>query len=265
MTPAEFRACADLQREVWGERYTEVVPASLLMAAQRLGGVVAGAFDARGLLVGFVFGLTGEDGGVPVHWSDTLAVRPGFQNRQLGTRLKLFQRELLLPRGVTRVQWTFDPLESRNAYLNFARLGVEAREYRADLYGETDSALHEGIGTDRLVASWEIASERVRRRLSGEERSPRGCDLADVPVVNAPRRLPCGLLSGEPDISLNVSRVLITIPADIQGLKALSAELALDWRRKTRAAFMAYLDRGYQVVEFARAGDVGRYLLLRDG
>src|SRR5690606_17140421 len=134
-TIEEAQRCVALQKEVWGPSFTEIVPPAILWAAQKLGGVTAAAYDAEGTLAGFVFGITGFEDGRLVHWSDMLAVRPDLRDRGLGARLKRYQRDALLPLGVQTVYWTFDPLESKNAYLNFGRLGIIAREYHRDFYG----------------------------------------------------------------------------------------------------------------------------------
>lgn len=258
---SEMLACVELQKEIWGRDFTERVPPALLKIAQRIGGVTTGAFDADGTLVGFVFGISGiRDGGL-AHWSDMLAVRRGHRGRGLGRRLKLHQRNALLPLGVRTVLWTFDPLESRNAHLNFGRLGVLAHEYRESLYGETDSVLHRGIGTDRLVATWRIAAGRVRRRLDGAERPPTAADLAGVPLVNPTSGEADAITSEPPDLSLTSARVRIAVPTEIQALKARAPDLAADWRAKTRAAFSTYLDRGYSAVEVVREGERTCYLL----
>ncbi|HEX6938631.1 MAG TPA: hypothetical protein VF158_04415 [Longimicrobiales bacterium] len=258
----EARLCVTLQREVWGEEFSEVVPPAILWAAQKIGGITAGAFDGAGRLAAFVFGMTGVEDGRLVHWSDMLAVRPDLRDRGLGTRLKRFQRDALLRLGVETVYWTFDPLESKNAYLNFARLGIVARTYHRDLYGQTASPVHEGIGTDRLVAVWEIGGERVRRRLAGEP-APTAADVADAPLANPTRPGPAGPECLDPDLALDADRIRIAVPSDIQRLKAAAPELARDWRRKTRAAFEAYLGRGYVAVEVVRDGDRSDYVLGR--
>lgn len=151
---ADYRACVQLQKETWGQHFTEAVPATILRVSQKVGGIAAGAFD-DGRLVGFVFGIAGIENGEIVHWSDMLAVTPSHRNRGIGEQLKLYQKRTLLERGVRRVLWTFDPLECKNAHLNFKRLGVYAREYVIDMYGETSSPLH-AYGTDRLIAVWDL-------------------------------------------------------------------------------------------------------------
>ena len=263
-TAEEFEACVALQREVWGEHFSEVVPASILRVVQYVGGVAAGAFAAGGRLAGFVFGVSGVRDERLSHWSDTLAVRAEYRNRGLGEALKRYQRDLLLPLRVERVYWTFDPLESKNAYLNVVRLGVVAAEYRRDFYGATRSALHDGIGTDRLVAVWEIASARVRERLADGARAGGAAAPAGAPVVNAVRFTAAGPASGHPDLGLDAPRVQVLVPADVQRLKERAPALAEGWRRATRAAFEHYFARGYAARDFARGRECSAYLLERD-
>ena len=130
----------------------------MLKVTQYIGGVTAGAFDPDGRLLGFVFGMMGSMDGRLVHWSDLLAVHPDARNKGLGRRLKLFQRQLLLPLGVETMFWTYDPLVTKNAYLNIVRLGARPTEYVVDMYGaDTHSAMQGGIGTDRFVVAWDLA------------------------------------------------------------------------------------------------------------
>lgn len=258
----EYRACVALQEETWGEAFAERVPPAILMVAQELGGVTSGAWDGD-RLIGFVFGVTGIRHGRRAHWSDMLAVRPEYRDRGLGRRLKLHQRDQLLALEVEMVHWTFEPLESRNAYLNFARLGVTSRDYRRDLYGEPDSPLHQGLGTDRFVVDWAIASDRVAARIDGRNTPPTPADVAGLPLVNPTSEGPDGLTCAEPDTGLDAARVRVAVPREIQALKARSPELALSWRARVRAAMEAYLERGYVVVELVPAGDRSDYVLER--
>jgi predicted GNAT superfamily acetyltransferase len=263
-TTEEFEACVALQHAVWGKRFSEVVPASILRVVQYVGGVAAGAFTAGNELAGFVFGVSGIRDARLSHWSDTLAVRAEYRNRGLGEDLKRYQRDLLLPLRVERVYWTFDPLESKNAYLNIVRLGVVVAEYRRDFYGATQSVLHDGIGTDRLVAVWDIGSARVRERLAGRG-DERISALASVPAVNAARATAAGPESGEADLRLDAPRVRVLVPADVQQLKERAPAAAIGWRRATRAAFEHYFALGYVARDFVRDGECGSYVLEHDG
>jgi chorismate synthase len=280
----EFRACVALQQEVWGRDFSERVPVAILRASQRLGGVVAGSFSEGGELDGFVFGMTGIEEGEPVHWSDMLAVRPGLRGSGLGRQLKLYQRAVLLERGVRKVYWTFDPLESGNAWLNLERLGVVAHEYIEDAYGASDSPLHEGIGTDRLVALWLLDSPRVAERVgerAADRASRRGTEGAARPGSSLEEGTPgaqvhaaleaAGGRRGEgafprpgvPRLGLEAARLTVAIPADIQALKERDLELAGEWRVAVRAALVHYLERGWEVRALERAGPVSRYVLVR--
>ncbi|MBF8248247.1 MAG: hypothetical protein HW374_1047, partial [Bacteroidetes bacterium] len=159
----DYNACVRLQQETWGAGFTENVPATILMVSQKIGGVTAGAFDKNGVMVGFVFGLTGWKDGKPIHWSDMLAVKNELRNSGLGRILKLYQRELVLPLGIEEIYWTYDPLVAKIAHLNFNKLGAEVSEYVANMYPDNSgSELHRGIGMDRLIVVWRIASDRVQ-------------------------------------------------------------------------------------------------------
>jgi chorismate synthase len=262
----EYEACVRLQRETWGEDFAEVVPPTILWLAQRLGGVASGAFTADGTLAGFVFGLTGMSAGRLLHWSDMLAMRAAFRGQGVGVRLKWHQRELLLAQGVQHVAWTFDPLDARNAHINFTRLGIQASEYLRDVYGPGNSPLHAGIGTDRLVARWQLSAAGVVRRASAAAGHDAAAGLARAPLLN-PTTLQQGWHASAPPAAelLERAAVRIAVPGDIHGLKAARPALAMDWREKTRSAFEQAFDRGFVAVAFQREPDRARgcYILER--
>ena len=179
----EFGACVQLQTEVWGYEDADVIPRRSFIIASHIGGQVIGAFDTsvsgsdpRGqasTLIGFAMALPGLAKAVPgrapqpyIH-SHMLAVRPGYRNQNIGQRLKLFQREDALARGIARMEWTFDPLEIKNAFLNIVRLGAIVRRYAANLYGVSSSRLQGTLPTDRLHAEWWLESERVKSAVTG--------------------------------------------------------------------------------------------------
>jgi chorismate synthase len=252
-TAADYHAGVELQRATWGQDFGEAVPASILKINQKAGGVSAGVFDRDGRMLAFVFGLTGLQGDPPrrMHWSHMLAVLPEARDHHLGTRLKLYQREVLLPLGVEEIQWTYDPLEARNAHLNLNRLGAEVVDYVEDMYDDDlGSELARGIGTDRFIVSWPVQSPRIVERIADiqAERKP---DLGptaerytDAPIANASDTAALAL----PD----APRVRVEIPASIQILKADDEERAYAWRLSTRRAFEEYRGRGYRVDAFWR-------------
>jgi predicted GNAT superfamily acetyltransferase len=165
-TLEDFERCVEVQLAVWGYSDGDLIPKRVFIVAERIGGQVIGAFD-RDVMVGFAMSLPGYRDGKPYLHSHMLAVLPEYRNAGLGRKLKLAQRDDALARGIDLMEWTFDPLEIKNAHLNIARLGAIVRRYKRDFYGPSTSQLQGGLPTDRLVAEWWLRSTRVRRA-SGE-------------------------------------------------------------------------------------------------
>ena len=249
---ADYDACVRLQREVWGEHFVDVVPATILMVSQRVGGVSAGAFDGDGRLLGFVFGISGIRDGELVHWSDMLAVRPEARGAGLGKRLKQFQRDQLLERDIRRMLWTYDPLVARNANLNLNGLGAAPVEYVVDMYGDTRSALHAGLDTDRFIVEWRLDEEGPVRT------APAAADAGTAPVVD-----PAWSARERPLPTTPCVRV--AAPADIDALKAADPAYARAWQQIQRRAFAWYLANRYRVsgFEHQQAPDDSHYLVTR--
>jgi predicted GNAT superfamily acetyltransferase len=148
----DLDACVRMQRETWGADW--VVPYPMLLVSQKLGGILAGAFDGDGPMLGFVFGVSGVIAGDIVHWSDMLAVHADARNRGIGRALKRFQRDAVLAMGIKTMYWTYDPQIARNAHLNLNVLGAEVTEYVPDMYGP---------GTDRFIVRWCLDGHAPRR------------------------------------------------------------------------------------------------------
>jgi len=167
----EMRACVALQKEVWNFSDAELVPLRLFVVGSKIGGQVIGAFDGPSL-VSFVLAFPGARNGHPYLHSHMLAVRAAYRNAGLGRRMKLFQREEAIARGFELIEWTFDPLEIKNAYLNLEKLGAIARRYNVNQYGITSSPLQGGLPSDRLIAEWWLKSKRVTGLLETGTRAP---------------------------------------------------------------------------------------------
>lgn len=165
----ELRACVALQKEVWNFSDAELVPLRMFVVAEKIGGQVMGAFD-NDSMVGFALSIPGSRSGHLYLHSHMLAVRKQYRNYGLGRRLKLFQRDDALARGIELIEWTFDPLEIKNAYLNIEKLGAMARRYNINQYGITSSPLQGGLPSDRLIAEWWLKSNRVESLLTTGER-----------------------------------------------------------------------------------------------
>jgi predicted GNAT superfamily acetyltransferase len=239
----EMHEVEQLQREIWGVSDLDVLPALALRPQKEVGAILMGAF-AGGRMVGFVFGFPGILNGETIIHSDMLGVRSEYRSQSLGYLLKLAQREAALKMGVKRITWTFDPLQSRNAHLNFGKLGVIADRYLINYYGETSSFLHQS-GTDRLWVTWLLDRERVDSR-------------PDLDEITALIRVD---QNGEPVVNTDEtdeSRLVIEIPGEANPER---------WREPTRAAFTSALDAGYIVNNFyvVKRDDqrIGVYLLTR--
>lgn len=239
-----MREIEQLQREIWGVSDLDVLPALALRPQKAVGAILMGAF-AQGRMIGFVFGFPGILNGETIIHSDMLGVLSAYRSQSVGYLLKCAQRQAALALGVKRITWTFDPLQSRNAHLNFSKLGVVADRYLVNYYGETSSFLHR-FGTDRLWVSWLLDSERVVSRVDRHE-PPKMPDL-DLPALVrvGPNQEPIE------NTDLKNERMVIEIPGEA------NAEL---WREPTRAAFTRALDAGYVIEDFHVVDKIGVYLL----
>jgi predicted GNAT superfamily acetyltransferase len=268
---AQFHQCEELQRRVWGMEDLSVVPLHLLLTAQKNGGLVLGAFDEQGTMVGFVFGFLGmTDQGQVKHCSHMAGVLPEYQGQQIGYRLKLAQREHVRAQGLDLATWTYDPLEGSNASVNIGKLGVICRTYLPDVYGDTGIQLHLGLPTDRFEVEWWVRSQRVEERL-GSRHGKLTLDKAlDMGAERANRTEldGRGLLRSEMDDRASGARAfLVEIPADFQAIKSADMGLAREWRLQTREIFLECFGAGYVATDFISEVQEGRrrnfYLLQR--
>jgi predicted GNAT superfamily acetyltransferase len=258
---AEFHEIEDIQREAWGFSDLDIVPSASLIASAHAGGVVLCAFEGE-KMIGFAFGFPALEHGRPSIHSHMLAVRAEWRNFQAGFYLKLAQRKRVLALGLDEITWTFDPLQSLNAHLNFAKLGVISRRYIVNFYGEaTSSPLHEGFGTDRLWVRWLIESDRVKELIERKSK------LSEIPasakqiaplLVSSEGGLPA---AGNLDVTtgkerfIEIKECFIEIPHDITALKQRDPEAARAWREATRPAFLAAIEAGFTVENLLRLND----------
>jgi predicted GNAT superfamily acetyltransferase len=227
----EFESCLALERAVWGAADIDLVPLPIFVVVAHTGGQVLGAYDG-GRMVGFTMAMPGFRAAKLFIHSHMTAVLEEYRDRGVGRRLKLFQREDALSRGIDLVEWTFDPLELKNAYFNLERLGAVVREFLPNVYGITTSPLHGGLPTDRLVAEWRLNSPRVVARVAG---SPGRAAAADAVRIRIPR---------------NIGELKQSHPAEAARVQAAA-----------RDEFQHWLGRGHIVTGIEFTGDAGIYLL----
>ncbi len=255
---ADMQECEAVQQEVWGFFELDVVPAGLFAVMVHYGAVSVGAFVGE-RLAGFVSGFPGFADGEAFHHSHMLAVRPEFQGHGIGLTLKWAQADRVLAQGLLRVNWTFDPLQARNANLNINHLGAVSSVYRLNVYGESQSPLHGGLPTDRLEPEWRLGSERVARARRGGLVPPPG--IPGLPAINRISFRGGGLPESTDPEPPGDPEVLLYIPEDLGTILRGDLGLALDWRLKSRAALTDLFARGYQVRGFHRGGREAAYRL----
>lgn len=178
----EMTVCVDLQQRIWGYAPIDTVPDQIFIVAKKTGGQVMTAYDGD-TPVGFALAFAAMRDGLTYLHSHMVGVVADYQNRGVGRLLKLAQREDALERGINLIEWTFDPLQLKNAHFNIERLGAIVRHYIPNLYGRTSSPLHAGLPTDRLVAEWWVRSRRVEDVLAGSPRMKSAvCERIAIPV-----------------------------------------------------------------------------------
>jgi predicted GNAT superfamily acetyltransferase len=163
----QIDACVRLQQSVWQFPDLDIIPRRMFVVARAVGGQVLGAWDGDSL-AGFALAIPGIRQGRPYLHSHMLAVLPEYRNRGIGAQMKFAQREDALARGIDLIEWTFDPMQGKNAFLNLEKLGAIVRRYSPDFYGQSESPLHGSLPTDRLHAEWWLKSKRVESIVAGQ-------------------------------------------------------------------------------------------------
>lgn len=227
----EYQEAVALQKQIWGFEDIDLLPVRLFVVAGKVGGHSFGAFDGK-RMVAFLLAIPGIKPGPRTYLhSHMMGVLPEYRNYGLGRRLKLAQRDEALARGIPLIEWTFDPLELKNAYLNIEKLGAIVRRYLPDNYGTTSSPLHGSLPTDRLVAEWWISSERVTALQGG-----------------AP--LPKPAIAGR-----------VAIEANVGELRHSAPERTREIQQRAAAQFADHFSQGLAVIGFERSEEAGTYLI----
>ena len=266
----EYHAIEEVQRQAWGTADVSIVPANIMIATHKNGGLVLGAFDTSAAtadtaptnapLIGFVFGFLGQtSSGKIKHCSHMAGVLPAYQNMHIGYRLKCVQRTHVLAQSFDLITWTFDPLESRNAYFNLRKLGTTASTYLRNVYGPDPFAPGgAGLPSDRFQADWHLNSRRVHSRLRSNPTIPLLSDVRarSVPLINpTPPDTP-------PDESLvGAAQLLVQIPGNFRAVKQQDSDLARRWRQHTRTIFEMLFANGYVATELLVEQQWSYYLL----
>lgn len=244
-------AVSELFDRVWGAGDQPVMPSNLLHAVTHAGNYLAGAF-AGDRLVGGAFGFLGQrDGDVFLH-SHMTGVDPSSQRGGIGFALKLHQRAWALSKGLGRVEWTFDPLVRHNSYFNLVKLGAEIVDYHVNFYGDMPDGINAGDESDRVVVSWDLASERVAQACNRGLPEP---DIAELRAAGAEIALDCG--DDNRPVAVETAHaplLLCRIPEDVVALRRTNPDIASDWRHALRDTFGHALQNGHRARAITRAG-----------
>ncbi len=269
----EYHAIEQIQRAAWGAVDAAIVPPNILIATHKNGGLVLGAFDTGASadtppsdtpapVVGFVFGFLGQtSSGKMKHCSHMAAVLPAYQNMDIGYRLKCVQRTHVLAQSFDLITWTFDPLESRNAYFNLRKLGTTACTYFRNIYGPDPFAPGgAGLPSDRFQADWFLNSQRVHSRLRSNPTIPSLSDLRanGVAVINPD---PPDTPPDEAAVTSGATQLLVQIPGNFRAIKQQDSDLAQRWRQHTRTIFEMLFAHGYAATELLVEQQWSYYLL----
>jgi predicted GNAT superfamily acetyltransferase len=257
-TIEDIRLVQEMERRVWGGEDIDISPVLLMVALIKSGSLLLGAF-IDGTLRAFAFSVPGDRHGQRLHWSHMTGVDETLRSSGLGTQIKLEQARRVAARGYPQIQWTYDPLQSLNAYLNLVKLGGIVDEYAEHVYGDSTSDLHRGAPTDRFIVTWTLDPDGTPRR------SARLADAAradGVPAGRVTMRDGWHVYHAAPSLP-DAAVVQVPIPARFSEMLQQAPDLATDWRLQTRAQFEALFAQGYQAVDFRREDDRGAYILVR--
>jgi predicted GNAT superfamily acetyltransferase len=252
----EMEQVEDLQRLVWPGSETDVVPAHLLITLAHNGGLVLGAYEAE-TMVGLLFGFPGlystPDGPRPKHCSHQMGVHPAARDAGIGFALKRAQWQMVRQQGLDRITWTYDPLLSRNGYLNIGRLGAVCNTYLRQVYGEMRDGLNSGLFSDRFQVDWWVNTRRVEGCLGPHPRP--ALALADFEAADVQNLYAVDLetewVRPSDDLASPTGNLLLAeIPVDFLKLKAADFELARTWRMFTREVFETCFSAGYLITDF---------------
>ncbi len=246
----EYYKIEDIQIDAWGFPDRELVPKRIIYATHRSGGVVIAAYLNQEM-IGYVWGWLGQikPYGTFIYSHHNAVVRE-HQNKGIGIKLKHEQRKWALERNFKTINWTFDPLQSKNCYINLHKLGAICNNYKVKYWGYMHDELNIGIDTDRFYCSWLIDSSHVKKRLNNDYE-----DYTEIINNNLYHSIKTTSNKGilkvkELDLNIQEEIILVEIPIDFTKIMKSNNELAKDWRKETRKIFTHYFNKGYSVIDF---------------
>ncbi|RUL50476.1 GNAT family N-acetyltransferase [Lysinibacillus antri] len=252
-TLEEMEQVQQLEKHVWG---IDPIPVHQTLTAVKNGGIMVGAYDGN-KLVGFSYGFAGYKNGKAYLCSHMLGIDETYRSKQIGEQLKHAQRTIAIKKGYDVMQWTYDPLETRNGYLNLTKLNGICHTYIENCYGEMQDGFNKGLPSDRFEVHWYLKSEYVEKQIDPiiENPQPLGeliFDEAGLPLLK--------IASLE---SLTAKVYSLPVPLDFQSLKATSQEHAMQWRMESRKVFESVFAAGYTAVRIQKNEQWNNYIFVK--
>jgi predicted GNAT superfamily acetyltransferase len=248
----DYKTCEDIQREVWQSEDIDVVPVHMLLEAHRKGGILLGAYNSLGDMIGFACSILGTIKKLSIQHSILLAVRVAYRNFDVGFKMKAAQRKEALKRKIPLITSFFDPMQPMNAYFALGKLGAWSDAYEENYFGETTRLSDRGMPTDRLLTHWDLESGDVLRRLeTGPPRHDLKKEMKRQIVINQIEEKAPGLMHS-PAIKLNCTEdhFLFEVPYNLPEIKSRDLGIAMEWQAKMRQTFRHYLRKEYRATDF---------------
>ncbi len=248
----DYKTCEDIQREVWNFQDVDIVPAPLLVVMERAGGILLGAYNNLGDMIGFLFSILGAEKNERIQHSHMLAVRTAYRNFDVGFKLKIAQRKEALKRKTKQITAFFDPMQPLVAYFSLGKLGEWANTYEENFFGETTSLQDRGLPTDRILTRWNLENSAVVRRLeTGPPRHDLRKELKHHTVINRLEEAAPGMTNSSPvKLKCTAEHFLFEVPYNLPEIKNRDLGIALEWQGKMRQVFRHYFKKGYSATDF---------------
>jgi len=250
----ELEQMKEVEGNIWGMETT--VPTHQTVTAIKNGGIIVGAY-ADGKLIGFSYGFAGFQNGRSYLCSHMLGIEQAYRSHGIGEKLKQEQRRIAASKGYDIMKWTYDPLETRNAYLNLSKLNGICDTYIENCYGEMNDGLNNGLPSDRFEIHWYLTSSHVEGQKLPNIEPPRLLNTLSLNEAGLP------VFAAGEEIELTRQAYSMVVPKDFQGLKAANHELALQWRLETRSLFQKLFQEGYAAVRLIPHETYAEYIFVK--
>ncbi len=248
----DYKTCEDIQREVWQSKDIDIVPVSMLLEIHRTGGILLGAYNSLGEMIGFACSILGAAPKAPVQHSIMVAVRTAYRNFDVGFKLAATQRKESLKQKIPLITAAIDPMQPLNAYFALGKLGAWSNRYEENYCGETTKQADRDMSTDRLLVEWDLRAKEVDRRMeSGPPRHDLKKEMKRHTIINRLEETSPGLQKPS-STKLNCSEdaFLFEVPYNLTEIKHRDLGMAMEWQSKMRHMFRHYFRKGYAATEF---------------